>query len=44
MDMVDRVIYWTWVNSDIIAIVTDSAVFHWDLWQGKFSPSPILAG
>lgn len=42
MDMVDRVIYWTWVNSDIIAIVTDNAVFHWDLWQGDSPPECVF--
>ena len=31
----EPVSFWTWLNSDIIAIVTDTAVFHWDLWQGK---------
>jgi hypothetical protein len=31
----EPVSYWTWLNSDIVAIVTDTAVFHWDLWQGE---------
>lgn len=31
----EPVSYWTWLNSDIVAIVTDSAVYHWDLWQGE---------
>ena len=31
----EPVSFWTWLNSDIIAIVTDTAVFHWDLWQGS---------
>ena len=29
----DPVCYWTWLNSDIIAIVTDTAVFHWSLFK-----------
>ena len=31
----EPVSFWTWLNSDIVAIVTDTAVFHWDLWQGQ---------
>ncbi len=31
----EPIVYWTWINSDIIAMVTDTAVYHWDLWQGR---------
>lgn len=30
----EPIMYWTWLNSDVIGMVTDSAVYHWDLWQG----------
>lgn len=33
----DPVCYWTWLNSDILAIVTDTAVFHWSLFKTKDS-------
>nr|KAG5687623.1 hypothetical protein BaRGS_020024 [Batillaria attramentaria] len=38
----EPVSYWTWLNSDIVAIVTDTAVFHWDLWQGDSPPERIF--
>lgn len=38
----ENVSYWTWLNSDIVAIVTDTAVFHWDLWQGDSPPERIF--
>lgn len=38
----EPVSYWTWLNSDIIAIVTDTAVFHWDLWQGDSPPERVF--
>ncbi|CAI9724356.1 clathrin heavy chain-like [Octopus vulgaris] len=41
-DMLERVIFWTWVNSDIIAIITDSTVYHWDLWQGDSPPENVF--
>ncbi|XP_076453102.1 clathrin heavy chain 2-like [Babylonia areolata] len=31
----EPVSFWTWLNSDIVAIVTDTAVFHWDMWQAS---------
>ncbi|KAJ8312567.1 hypothetical protein KUTeg_009940, partial [Tegillarca granosa] len=37
----ERVVYWTWLNSDIIAMVTESAVFHWELFQDR-SPEKIF--
>lgn len=33
----DPVCYWTWLTSDIVAIVTDKAVFHWNLFKTKDS-------
>ncbi|KAL4223945.1 hypothetical protein ACF0H5_017404 [Mactra antiquata] len=33
----DPVCYWTWLTSDLIAIVTDSAVYHWNLFKTKDS-------
>ncbi|KAK7087962.1 clathrin heavy chain 2-like [Littorina saxatilis] len=39
----EPVSYWTWLNSDIVAIVTDTAVFHWDLWQGDCPPERVFS-
>ena len=27
----DPVCFWTWVNSDIVAMVTDTTVYHWHI-------------
>lgn len=37
----ERVVYWTWLNSDIIAMVTETAIFHWELFQDR-SPEKIF--
>lgn len=39
----EPVSFWTWLNSDIVAIVTDTAVFHWDLWQGDSPPERVFS-
>ncbi|GAB1609897.1 clathrin heavy chain-like [Argonauta hians] len=41
-DMLEPVIFWTWINSDIIAIITDTTVYHWDLWQGDSPPENVF--
>ncbi|KAL3856390.1 hypothetical protein ACJMK2_011157 [Sinanodonta woodiana] len=37
--MDDPLMYWTWVSSDYIAMVTDHAVYHWNPWlkSGPYS-------
>ncbi|XP_064612592.1 clathrin heavy chain 2-like [Liolophura sinensis] len=40
--MVDSVIYWTWLNSDVVSMVTETAVYHWDLWQGDSPPDRVF--
>lgn len=29
--------YWTWVNADTIAFITDGAVLHWMVGEGIYS-------
>lgn len=36
-DMFDTVVFWTWASSEVIAIVTQDAVFHWCLHKSRFS-------
>ncbi|KAL5016571.1 hypothetical protein ScPMuIL_006160 [Solemya velum] len=36
------IVYWTWVNADVIAMVTDTAVYHWDLWQADCPPEKMF--
>lgn len=38
----EPVVYWTWLNSDIIAMVTETLVYHWDLWQADGPPEPVF--
>ncbi|XP_023240069.1 clathrin heavy chain 2-like isoform X3 [Centruroides sculpturatus] len=40
--MLQPVLYWTWINSSIIAFVTDTAVYHWNLLQEKCAPQRIF--
>ena len=32
--MVDDVIFWKWINLNTVALVTETAVFHWSM-EGK---------
>ncbi|XP_061189992.1 clathrin heavy chain 2-like [Saccostrea echinata] len=34
----EPIAFWTWLNSDIIAMVTESFIYHWDLWQDDNPP------
>ncbi|XP_071092944.1 clathrin heavy chain 1-like [Haliotis cracherodii] len=38
----EPIMYWTWLNSDVIGMVTDSAVYHWDLWQADSPPEKMF--
>ena len=31
----DPVCFWTWLTSGVVAMVTDSAIFHWHLSKGS---------
>lgn len=31
----DPVVYWTWLNSEVIAMVTETTIYHWPVWQGS---------
>lgn len=33
----DPVCYWTWLTSEIVAIVTEGSVYHWNIGKGKDS-------
>jgi len=37
-----RVVFWCWVNSNTIAMVTDAAVYHWDLSKEKSQPELVF--
>lgn len=37
-DMFDTVVFWTWASSEVIAIVTQDAVFHWCLHKNNTVP------
>lgn len=30
----DPVVYWTWLDIEVIAMVTETLVYHWNVWQG----------
>ena len=32
----DPVLYWTWVNQEVIAMVTESLIYHWHVWNGMY--------
>jgi clathrin heavy chain len=32
--MVDDVVFWKWINLNTVALVTETAVFHWSM-EGK---------
>ncbi|XP_050410049.1 clathrin heavy chain 2 [Patella vulgata] len=38
----EPVVYWTWVSSDVIGMVTETAIYHWDLWQGNCPPEKMF--
>ena len=38
--MVDDVIFWKWINLNTVALVTETAVFHWSM-EGKASYTTI---
>lgn len=29
----EPVVYWTWLNAEIIAMVTETTIYHWPVWQ-----------
>lgn len=29
----DPVVYWTWLNTEVIAMVTETLVYHWPIWE-----------
>ena len=33
----DDIIYWTWVNAQVIALITEASVFHWTPYNGKIT-------
>ena len=37
----EPIAFWTWLNSDVIAMVTENFIFHWDLRQGTATLSLI---
>lgn len=34
--MVEDVVFWKWINVNTVALVTDTAVFHWGM-EGMFN-------
>ena len=36
--MVDDVVFWKWINLNTVALVTETAVFHWSM-EGKVHTS-----
>lgn len=42
--MVEDVTFWKWINVNTVALVTDTAVFHWGM-EGTLIPvTPTLLG
>ncbi|XP_070571471.1 clathrin heavy chain 1-like [Ptychodera flava] len=39
--MDSKIAYWTWVNAEVIAIVTNTAVYHWNI-AGEREPSRVF--
>ncbi|CAL1614921.1 unnamed protein product [Knipowitschia caucasica] len=39
--MADEVVFWKWISVNTIALVTDSAVYHWSM-EGESQPSKVF--
>ncbi|XP_077996151.1 clathrin heavy chain 2-like [Glandiceps talaboti] len=39
--MENQIVYWTWINSEVIAIVTNRQVYHWNI-TGEREPSRVF--
>lgn len=39
--MPEEVVYWNWVKSDMISLVTATAVYHWSI-EGSSSPVKVF--
>nr|XP_022339622.1 clathrin heavy chain 2-like [Crassostrea virginica] len=38
----EPIAFWTWLNSDVIAMVTENFIFHWDLRQDDIPPEKMF--
>ncbi|XP_041348290.1 clathrin heavy chain-like [Gigantopelta aegis] len=38
----EKVLFWTWLNSDVIGIITETAICHWFVWKEETSPKKVL--
>lgn len=42
--MVEDVTFWKWINVNTVALVTDTAVFHWGMEGTLIHVTPTLLG